>query len=344
MALTTPILNAITPFDATQAYTFIFSTSGGNQITQNNLVIQKVSDNTVVYNATITTFLLQHTVPANTLQNGVQYKAQIRVGDANNSWSNWSPWIVFYCFSPPVVQITNIINGTINNQTYTFTGSYTQAEGEKLQSYKFLLYDEHQGLLQISNELFDGALQYQFTGLQNNKTYYIKLEVITVNQMQADSGLVMFVPQYTQPKFLSALTLTNLEGTASIQVTANIIQIIGEVDSGTITYINNDWIDLTNGSISFQQGFNVDSDFTLKMWFKNVPTDGSVFLKILGGDGYINLEFYNNAFHAFKYLYNGGVVPHFVSNQISTITNNNVVFLWMQQINDLINLQTEILS
>jgi hypothetical protein len=340
MALTTPrIISPIIPFSASQSYTFKFSVISGDQVYSNELEIQKNSDYTQVYLLKIDSFKFEHTINAGVLTNGVEYRCRIRTYNANGQYSNWSDWVVFKCLSTPIVQITNIIDGKINNQTYTFTGSYSQAEGELLQSYKFLLYNGQGVLLSVSPELFDGLLQYEFTGLQNGVTYKIELKVITVNQVEATTGLVSFIPNYIQPRLATVITLKNIKDQASVEVSANIIQIIGY--GSNFTYENNEWANVKNGMVYFQDGFNINKDFTLKIWLKNI-TENEIFLRLLGKYGEIRLIYYQNKIRAYKIVNN--FTSYFVSNEITISAVDNVVFIFMQQINDLINLQAEILS
>ena len=69
--LTTPILNDIKTFNATKDYPLTFNVIGGNQVVGNNLIVERISDNVVVYNQSQETFSFRHTLPAHTLQNGV---------------------------------------------------------------------------------------------------------------------------------------------------------------------------------------------------------------------------------------------------------------------------------
>ena len=342
MSLTRPVIvSPIIPFDKSIAYNVDFTVVGGNQVFANELEIQILSDNTQVYLQKIDSFQFRHLIPANTLTNGTEYRMRIRTYDINNNTSAWSDWVVFLCLNTPVVAITNITDGKVNNHTYDFVGSYSQSDGELIQSYRFLLYDEFENLIGASPEKFDGLLLHQFTGLQNGKQYKIELKIITVNQMQASSGLVSFVADYIQPNLFSVLTLENISNQASILVSANIIRIIGELGSGEMSYIDDELIDLTNGMVFFQDGFNVNSNFTLKLWAKNIPTD-QVFVRIMGEQGYIDIVYYDNRVHAFKRLYSGGILPHYASNElIGELNSNDMLFIGVRNINDMIDLYIE---
>ena len=100
---------------------------------------------------------------------------------------------------------------------------------------------------------------------KNNKVYKIELRTLSVHGMQFSSGLIPFVAQYIEPKFASAVNLRNLKDRASIEVACHLMQIIGEVGSGSISYEDNDWINLLNGYVYFQEGFYVENDFYFKV-------------------------------------------------------------------------------
>lgn len=342
MNLTRPVLqNNIKPFDAANQFDFIFSVVGGSQVFGNNLVIENIENGTEVYNQTIASFQFKHTLPSNSLTNGVQYRAKVRTYDINNNFSQFSDWAVFWAFSSPTVTIPTLDSGTVNNHTVLLEGSYVQNEGELLQSYRYLLYDQNERLLAASVEKFDGLLTHQFAGLMNDTNYKAELRIITANRMESSSGLIPFHTDYIQPQLTSVLTLRNIEENANIKISANIIQIIGEIGEGTIDYIDGDWIDLRNGMIYFQDGFSVDKDFSVKIWLKNIR-DTDIFLKLIGEQGYIELRYYNNRIHAFKRLYQGGVVPHFASSEFIA-GENDTIFICLKHIEDLIGIFAEVL-
>jgi len=326
LSLTTPLLSIILPFPSTQAQNFIFSYSGSNQATQNNLVIQKNIDNSVSYDQTIQSFALNHPLPINSLINGVEYKAKIRVGDVANNWSNFSDWIYFYVLSSPTILIPTIdINNKVYNSTINFTATYSQLENELLQSYKFLLYNSNQNLLQTYSEQFSNGtippISQEITGLENEELYYLEVKGISIHSQLSTSGLIAFTPFFITPRLITTLNVENLPSQGAIKLSVQLIQEIGQIDSGTVTFINNDWINLTSGQISFQDGFQLGSDFILKLWCKNIPDD-TVFLKLVSEYGKIELIKYNNQIHGFKYL-NGltTIIPHFISNVLVVGTN-----------------------
>ena len=131
MALTTPILYSQVAFDATNAQAFVFGVIGGDQVTQNKLTITNQSTNEVVYDQTQTSYSFVHTVPANTLTNGVYYSAYLITYDANGNASSQSNSIQFFCYSTPSFQFTNLpIGNIITNSSFAFEVTYNQSQGE----------------------------------------------------------------------------------------------------------------------------------------------------------------------------------------------------------------------
>lgn len=325
MSLTIPILNSISPFDATQSYTVTFNVLSGDQVTGNILNVYKNSDNTLVYTNTVSSLLLSNTIPANTLTNGTFYKCTITTQNSLAQSSTPSSSTVFLPLSPASITVTNIDgSGKVYNQNVTFSATYTQPQNELLQQYEYYLYDNNKNLLQSYPVQYTAStpLTQSISNLNNGVVYYVRILTISVNGQSSDSGYVQFTPQYVTLLLNSTLTATNIPSTGSVQIQANIIQVLGTMTAGTPTYTNSTWIDLTNGQqVTFQQGFNINQDnFILKLWCKNIPND-KVFLTIKSNSGHIDLEIDSNQVHVFRYLNNCSVVAHFVSNTYTFVQN-----------------------
>lgn len=343
MALITPQITNINPFTATSDYTITFNVnSGGNQVVSNELEIQKNSDNTQVYLKKIDSFLFKHTVVANSLSNSTEYKARLRIYDISNNYSDWSDWVTFWCFAPATVSITNIDN--VNNQTFTFLGSYTSQD--ILNSYRFILYDSSEVIIQSFPEVYSTSISQEIAGLDNGTTYKLELIVLSVNGLTGSSGKLSFTPNYIQPKLTSVLTLENIPSQASVKCTANIIQVLGKTyptEGIQLIYENNDWIDLTDGNqVLFDEGFTCNSNFLLKIWCKSL-TDNQIFLTLYCDYGRIEFKQYQNKIHAYKYYNNCDISAHFASNELTSIQNTDTLFVWAKQIDNMMDIQIEIL-
>ena len=156
MALTTPILYTVNAFDATQAQSFDFNVIGGSQVVANTLTIKDNATLTTIYSQTQTTFKFTHTLPANTLTNGTYYQATLTTKDAQGNISNASAPIQFYCYSQPMFEISNMpASNVITNNSFAFTVTYNQAQGEILNAYVFNLYSASGALISTSNTMYN---------------------------------------------------------------------------------------------------------------------------------------------------------------------------------------------
>jgi len=344
MALITPVITDPVVLDATIANDIVFVASSGDQVVANNLVIQLNSDNTEIYNQEVTSFVLSHNVPLNTLTNSTEYKCRVRTKNSAGTYSTWSDWVVFWCYAPPTVAITNIVNAVINNQTYSFVGSYTS--DSTLESYRYTLYTSASVLIESFDELYDGLLTQQITGLENGITYKLCLTTMSVDGLTGTSGLITFTPNYSSPRLTSALTIVDTPASAGVTLTASVIQVLGSsypTSGTTLTYVSNDWVDLTDGNaVLFDTGFTCDTDFILKIWCKTL-TEDETFLTLYGDYGTIKFKQYQNKIHAYKYLTGSTLTAHFASNALASIASTDVLFVWVKQISDAIDIQIEII-
>lgn len=336
MALTTPIVQPLSPFPSNVDQLVQFSAIGGNQIVGNTLKIYKVSDNSLVYTNSITSFLLQNTINANSLTNGIVYKATITTKDINNNSSAESDPVVFYVLSNAVLTIINIdSSGQVYNQNVTFSCTYSQAEGELLQSYIYNLYDHNQSLIQSYPNVFangSSPLTQLISGLANNTLYYAQVKTVSIHGQLGDSGLIPFTPIYVAPALYSTLTTTPVPTTGSVQISAIILQETGQMDSGTAIYQDSTWIDLTQGGqVSFQNGFAINQpNFIAKIWCKNIPLD-TVFCTIYAPNGKIELHMESDQVHAYVYLNGSTVYNHFISNiLLSNILTNQAFMIYIK--------------
>lgn len=129
MALSKPIISPIAAFDATQEHTIDFVVIGGDQVIANRLYIVNNQTGVQAYDSTQSTMSLSHTIAANMLQNNTYYTATIYTYNNTNEESVASTSVAFYCYTAPTLEITNIPSSTtIENNTYTFIGNYSQLE------------------------------------------------------------------------------------------------------------------------------------------------------------------------------------------------------------------------
>lgn len=339
MSLTRPILSNVIPFDATQDYSFLFTSIGGDQVTASNLVIQRVTDSVVVYDAEITTFSFSHLLPLNSLVNNTQYKAKIRTKNASLIYSDFSDWILFYCYTPAIIDITNLNGGIANNQVFSFIGSYTQ-ENDPIQNFTFTLYNSNMTQLGTSSRVYSSTIAYTFT-LMNNTNYYIKL-ICTSQSGVVTEKTVGFLASYIAPTIGAELTLTNQSSDGSVKIEVIASQIDG-VGAGYV-FESSDWINLKGVSayVSFIEGLDgILKNYILKLYFKNI-TENIVFLTITTVNGDIKLKYYENRFHVFKTSRDTGILGHFISSSDITFLSTDNVCVELKMIDNLIDVYASI--
>lgn len=269
MALTQPILNSIAAFDATQEHIFSFISIGGDQVLGSQLTIYDNETGAQVYQGNYTSFKFEHPLAAGTLTNGKYYNATISTINNASELSEPSNPVAFYCYTTPVLTITNIpASGTIEQSNYTFQGNYVQAEGELLNGYQYTLYDSNKEQINQSAILYDGLYQHTFSGMANDTSYYVELSGSTINNTPVSSGLLLFTIRYIQPASFAICDLVNNCQNGFIQISSNIVSIDGKSEPDPPKYIDNKEVDLTdNGSwVQWEEGFNIQNDFTMRIW------------------------------------------------------------------------------
>lgn len=270
--LTQPILNPIAAFDATQAHSISFVVIGGAQVVGNRLIISNNQTGAEIYNQIQATMKLEHTIPANTLTNGGYYNAVVYTIDNGNNESVASTAVPFYCYSQPVLTIDNIpATETIENGTYTFTGTYIQQESESLNSYQYTLYNSNKEVLSQTPLIYyetDSSLSHTFVGMSNDTSYYVELSGETINGTKMTSGLRYFTVRYEQPASFAICDLVNNCEDGYIQISSNIVAIDGISNPDPPIYIDDKEVDLREpGSwVEWNSGFRIQSDFTMRVW------------------------------------------------------------------------------
>lgn len=359
--LTQPIVNPISAFDATRAHNITFTVIGGAQVVANRLVISNNETGAIVYNKTAITMKLEHTIPANTLTNGGYYNAVVYTIDNANNESVASTAVPFYCYSQPVLTIDNIpATETIENGTYTFTGTYIQQEGEILNSYQYTLYDSNKNVLSKTPLIYyetDSSLSYTFVGMSNDTSYYIELSGETVNGTHITSGVIYFTVRYIQPASFAICDLVNNCDDGYIQVSSNIVAIDGKSNPDPPTYIDDKEVDLrdTDSWVEWDSGFRIQDDFTLRAWGRDFnpyepiitlkndidtpQTPNKIEMKWMTGDVIKNLPLYTSK---------SGNNINITDSEVSNIQNltvggnsivNNGVFYSVGDIKNIINVQ-----
>ena len=274
MAMVKPTALSVNAFDATSVHTFYFTSSGGNQITSNKIVIRNNTSNSVVYTNTVTSYILNQSVPAGTLQNGTYYNYSFFTYDKDGNESPESNVVAFYCYTTPVLTFTNIPSSkVVTNGTYTFNVQYSQAESELLDYAYVVLYNNSETVAQTGSNLYNTSappftLEQTFAGMENNTSYYIEAFGVTVNGTEFNTGKINFSVVIQSPEIFSQLTLEDKCVDGYTQVTSNVVLVDGTSSPTPPEYVNNNtavYVDDISNYVEWSQGYSVPDDWLIRL-------------------------------------------------------------------------------
>lgn len=344
MALTRPILYSLSAFDATEEHIFYFNVIGGDQVVKNKLVITKQSNNQVVYEDIQTTFAFRHIVPANTLENGEYYSVVVITYNILNEESLPSNGIQFYCFSNPSFDFINIPTGNvINNATYNFIVEYDQNENEGLNSYTFNLYDAQRSLLTSSGLLYVGgqsitplSVNYTFSGLGDNNTYYVQAVGNTIHGIQVDTGLILIGVKYVSPNVFSIIDLhNNCEG-GYITVQSNLIAINGQSNPSPPNYVDDGTVVDIKGEgeyVLWNTGYNITGDFTASLWGRDF-NDNSRIITLTNGNQTLTINYRKNedGLNYVELIVQEGYIIYYIYSTPIYVYPNDKIQIWFRRV------------
>lgn len=382
MALVNPIALSVNAFSATNNQTFYFTSNGGDQVVKNRITIRRQSDNVVVYQNTVTSFLFEQTVPSGTLVNGTYYNYYFNTYNVADDISANSNVVAFYCYSTPTITFTNLpINNKLTTSTYSFDITYNQSEGEQLNYLIYYLYDVNNVELSNSGQIYGSTIpfstSYRFDGFKDGETYKIQVRTISVNGTQVLSDLEELVADYFVPDIYSNLTLENNCEGGYVKVSSNIVLLEGEVVNGDTRFFNyvsdefiewgvlyeipvnnkiSEWgvpykLDLSNGrELLFDKGFSVPSIFTYQVWGQ-VLTFGLIgTIEKIGYANKLNIEYKRGLPYGettvkdwFEIYDDVGYVL-IQSNYIEPLNSNSTFTLWIKKVGDVYSVVAEDLS
>lgn len=330
-----PILNLIQSFDSDVGTTIKFSWLG-NLPVSNTLRIKNNETNEVVYEETQTTMRFEHIISSeNNLVNGTLYNASIKVTDSNNSDSEWSDVLLFYCFTTPIFSI-NIGQGQIiQAQTYGVEITYDQPEGELLQSYRAIVYNSNDEVI------YDSNIRYiidtiRITNLQDNRDYSILVIGTTVNGMSLSTGRIYFSADFIKSEAYFICELQNMYDIGGVYIKSNIVSVEGYSDSEVI-YIDDGLADLTNNVVHFNKGFSIKEDFSLMI--KGSFEANSHVLRISGEDETINIYYKYDIYNEQYYFELEAIYKNNVYIITTNVDENEGAMLWIKRLNSLFQME-----
>lgn len=229
MANPAPTITTINAFDATVGTIIDFNIVGGVDVVRSNKIyIYDVDDNSLICTHLYVSTESIHELPENTdssivyasgksssdFVNGKQYYASIQTFTntyATEGASGISVAKLFWCLNTPSITFTSPASGTTTIETTScaVTASYTTNLDTSLtvtnapQQYEFILYTsigvqvDSSGVISGSGEQVGTSnvytLSYNFTGLENNKSYYVRLVVTSTEGMFITEQTVTFL-------------------------------------------------------------------------------------------------------------------------------------------------------
>ena len=364
MALSTPLLYPIPAFDATFDNTISFTVSGGDQVVANRLIIKNNNTLQTVYNEVIESYNFNHTIPANTLTNGLYYVAYIKTYGVNdniqdeNAGSQLSSPVPFYCYSTPVLSWDNQpIGSVIETSTFVFHFSYSQAQGEQLYSYVINLYDQSQTLVNTSGIKYVSTsvlnIEYEINGLLNDNTYYIEMNGSTINNTQVSTGKISFSVTYYEPYSKAGFSATNDACNGWIKLSNNIIIVNSSSYPSPPNYVYNDTaVDVRPyGQYVKWTDISQSGDFCIRIWgydfqsneriFSYMQSDITYSIDLIRRDGYDYDSEIIQTYYELQVNINNNQ-PYFIySNYINQPDSTNQIFICIKRINNIYSLYIE---
>ena len=286
------IIHPIEPFDSTIGTNINF-TWQGNQIFKVRCMIKDNYTGDVVYDQTISTMKQSYLLPPDSkLKNGGYYIAYLSVIDVDGSESSFSSiGTPFYCYQSPKFHLSINPGDVIKASSYQTELTYTQAENELLDYYSINLYTYQKTELLTSGNLYNTeSLTYLITGLENAKQYYIRATGKTLHNMTLDTGYILFTVSYTEAQIFNPLELNNRAELGAIEIKSNITSTVG-IPEKDVTYIDHEFADLKNNSVTYDIGFEVKGDFTKAFLFYKPERNARIIGFTDGQKSYVNIYY-----------------------------------------------------
>lgn len=336
-----PIIKKIEPFDANLDYEIRLSWTG-NRAYANRIIIYNNDTNDVVFDDTVTSFSLSHIIPAHTLTNGKKWVIQAQTIDEQGVSSTLSDKVLFYTFETPNFYFSNIpTDNKVTSSSFGASIYYYSSDWEDLNTCIFHLYDSTKKLLLESDPIFnnDNEITYAYRGLDNNTVYYIRCIGVTVNGMEVDTGYVQINVNFENPNAYTRIYTTNLPSQGCIQIASNLI-IIQYNGTDSFTY-EDGMINLIDQTLYYDEGFNVEDDFTIIIRGTNLWQNADI-LKMNNGNMGLTLS---------SHIYPGGnlrfrlIVPNGVSNYLLyseplVFENSDMITIAIRRINNVYQIKT----
>lgn len=330
-----PYINKIIPFDAN--YDKVISMSySGNMPYGNKIIIYDAESLHVIFEDTAEGFLLNHTIPAGLLQNGIKYAIQGQVFDSEGIGSAFSDKVYFLCLETPSFYFKNLSDeDTIQSASLTVDMMYEQSNWEDIHMYQFHIYDSGKNLLDESSIFYHSDdITYSFHGLENEKIYYIRCTGSTVNGMALDTGYLKIFTYYENPNTYARIYAECDTGTGIVEGHTN-MKLIEASSLDTYEY-NNGIIDLIDKTLVYDKDFLIPGDFTMTLRIKNAYHEGTILSS--GNDTYgftLSSHIYDENKIRYKLKVPNGVSNYILYSNELIIGNADMLTVHLRRINNI---------
>ncbi len=330
-----PSINKIVPFDANYDKV-ITMTYMGDMPYSNRIIVYDAETMDIVFDDTVASFNMNHTIPAYTLQNGVKYAIQGQAFDVESIASAISDKVYFWCFETPSFYFKGINDGdTIKSASLNTTVIYEQADWEDINEFQFHIYDSNKNLLNESSILYDtDDISYSFRGLGNENIYYIRCTGSTVNGMSLDTGYIKIFAYYENPNTYARIYAECDENTGLVNGYTNFKVI--EASSNENYEYNNGIIDLIGKTLVYDKDFLIEGDFTITLRIKNAYHEGVILTSRNDKYGFTLSSFiYDEGKMRYKLTVPNGVNNYTLYSEELVIDNTDMLTVHIRRINNI---------
>lgn len=329
-----PQIQKIKPFDADKDYEISLVWTG-NRSHANRIIVSDYETSSIVFDDTVSSFAMKHTIPAHTLTNGKKYVIQAQTYDVENNPSALSDKVLFFVFKTPDFYFKDLPeNNLIANSTFTANIYYYSEDWEDISKYVFYLYDSSKKQLLESKELTDNFnINYTYRGLGNNTVYYIRCVSVTMNGMELDTGYIEITVKFENPNQYARLYATPIPKQGCIQVATNLI-IIQYNGTDTFNYIDG-MIDLREKTLYYDKGFLIKDDFTVLIRGINLWQTAEIFKMSNGNlDLTLSSRIYDEGKLRFKLTVPNGVSNYILYSDEQVFTNTDMITVAIRRKNN----------
>jgi hypothetical protein len=236
---------------------------------------------------------------------GTTYKHAITVWyDATHNVSSGE--ILFYARTTPTLSINIPTVEPHTLQYFTFTLNYVQAESVAIKNYEYTLYDSAMLVIDIYKQVGTSKTEYYVDGLISGNTYYIQATVINQENVSVTSDLETFSVEYNIADFVSTPTVINNKTKNTIDLSWEVSQITGVLNSANGCYYVPSFIYAENTGVFIKENENItftidslDDSFTAHYVFNIASSYIGNILTVID-----NSKTYSLSYDGINFIYN----------------------------------------